>query len=294
MLDILWALLASIILYLLPGFAILQCVVVQGMPRARQLFFALVLSLIVVPYLLITIGQVLHFIPNPLHIGIISVLFLILAFILKKINRRPLISLQTPQGETNPGKRFEPILVWVGIIVFSILVNLPRLAMFVFGGKTQFVAPFDETWHLAELVSVARTGIAPAHYYYPNLSLTYYYASWVMPAILGNIPGYVISLNRAMSIHTVVQTAAFLGSIYYFLLYNLKRGWVRALGMAFFSVIGGFDLYMQFPSTYVMDWWQKAITWLTPYFQISQFVTLYVFGPNNWGGHGGLGGFFYM
>lgn len=82
------------------------------------------------------------------------------------------------------------------------------------------VFPWDETWHLAQLTSVARTGIPPQHYLFPTLRLSYYYASWIYPAIIGNLPVFQVSLARAMAIQAYIQVFAFLGAVYCFLRYN--------------------------------------------------------------------------
>jgi hypothetical protein len=60
-----------------------------------------------------------------------------------------------------PVSLLEQAAVFIFIALFSPVALLPRLDMFLNGGQVQLVAPADETWHLAQLISVAKTGIPP-------------------------------------------------------------------------------------------------------------------------------------
>jgi hypothetical protein len=153
------------------------------------------------------------------------------------------------------------------------------------GGQALDLGPWDESWHISQLISVARTGIPPSHYFFPSIRLGYYYASWVLPAILGNLPGVLsVSLLRAMGIHVFIQIFTFLGLIYVILQYNCKWVWVRLAGISLFTVMGGFDLFASLPQVDTIDWWQTNAQWLIGKIQISQFPTLYILVPQHLAG----------
>jgi len=133
---------------------------------------------------------------------------------------------------------------------------------------------------------VARSGIPPAHYFFPSIDLGYYYASWILPAILGNLPFSPVSLMRAMSMHGYLQVFAFLGIIYLLLQLNIRSLWARLAGIAFFTLMGGFDLFARLPGVDDIEYWQQHLGWVSGdvKMQMSQFSTLYMWVPQHLAG----------
>lgn len=275
---------AAVLLYYLPGFAFLQLADLQPRRKLTQAYLSLALSLVVVPYFFQAVGNIFPFIPNGYSLALLVILLLAAAWLLKRLGLRPVIRLEGDEGQPGWAGILEQAGVSLFILLFALVALLPRLDMFFQGGAAGMVNPWDETWHLAQLTSVARTGIPPQHYLFPSIRLSYYYASWIYPAILGNLPLLQISLSRAMAIQAYVQVFAFLGAVYCFLRFNFKGWWVRLVGLSFFSVMGGFDLYASINNPNNAEWWQKGAKWLVSNNQISQFVTLYAWVPQHLAG----------
>lgn len=279
--DMLIAVLIALVLYVLPGLAVLQIFRFSSkLGLWDRLALSIVLSIIIVTYTFVAVGNIFHFIPTPVHVLVFSAILFVIAFVLQRANRRPdLQFIKFPEHFSVP--RLEKLLVWLFIIGYAILANLPRIIMFVEGGNLIESAPLDEPWHIAELVSVARSGIPPLHYYFPDLKLTYYYAAWVYPAIIGNTPFIQISLSRAMSIHVFMLIFSFLAACYYLIYSNIKSRLVRIAGILMFTVMGGFDLFVKLPGIEFIDWWQLVSRWITSNLQISQFTTIYIWVPHH-------------
>jgi hypothetical protein len=271
----------AIPLYLIPGYLVLWLCNMRGMSRWSRMFFSLCVSLVIVPVSFIFFGNKFNFIPGLFSYLLLIMFLLALGLILRRLKRRPMIQMSEI---ASPALTVEVIVAWVAIFLYAILANLPRVAMFVQGAMTLRITPWDETWHLTQLVSVARTGIPPAHYFFPEIRLVYYYASWIYPAVLGNMPFIQVSLARAMAVQAFIQTFAFLGLVYYLLLYNFKTWWVRLMGVSFFTIMGGFDLFATLPSIKLVDTWQSRVGWLVSDMQISQFSTLFAWVPQHMAG----------
>ena len=269
--------LLAIPLYLLPGYIVLWMCNIRGMNQWTRLFFSLCISLVIVPVAFIFWGNFLHFIPGLVPYLILTAFLAVLGGILRLHKKRPVI--RFPELDF-PIAKLEKILAWAVIIFFTLITSLPGIGMFLQGDKTLTISPYDSVWHLAFLVSVARTGIPPAHYFFPTLKLFYYYASWIYPSILGNLPFLHVPLVRALVLHAFIQTFAFLGLIYFFLSYNFKRWWVRLMGLSFFTFMGGFDLFAGLPAM-KYEAWQSTVGWLISNLQIAQFSTWYEWVPQH-------------
>jgi hypothetical protein len=272
------------LLYLIPGNAVLLLAEIRGLRWPRRQFLALCVSLVVVPYSL-QVAANLHPLPvGPLPLAALCAGAILVAWILKRRDRRPVISFRAPRPGFSTPQRLEEVLAWLAISGFALVAILPRLHMLLQGSQTPLVAPWDETWHLAQLTSVARTGIPPRHYFFPQLHLAYYYASWIYPAILGNLLPAGVSLARAMALHSGIQVFAFLGLCWLFLRANISDWRVRWLGLAFFTFAGGLDYFASAPVIDTVDWWQSRAAWLASDLQVSQFVTLYLWVPQHLAG----------
>jgi hypothetical protein len=282
--EIVFTILIAAVIYWLPGYLVLQLVDLQGASRTIRFCLAVCLSLIIVPSLFLAVSNVISFIPGAIPWFILVVILIAIAWLLKRTHRLLPVRFGTTGGEPLNAKWTEQVGAIGWIAIFSLVALLPRLDMFFFGGSTHIMGTWDETWHLAQLVSVARSGLPPQHYLFPTISLSYYYGSWIYPAILGNLPWLEVSLARAMALHAYIQTFAFLGLVYCLLLANYKRWWVRLAGLGFFTLIGGFDFYASMASSNTADWWQGSVGWLISGFQASQFVTLYAWVPQHLAG----------
>lgn len=281
MLSILYALGIAIVLYILPGFLVLSCFDLRKGTMLDKLILSLALSLVTVPYFLASASNLFHF-----QLGLIPWLLLTLLFggaslALRLSKKRLAVQSHLGANVVKEPCRLERYLVVVFLLGFAALCNLPRILMLMQGEVAMEVAPWDENWHIQQLVSVARTGIPPVHYLFPSIKLAYYYASWIYPAILGNLPGPYISLMRAMSIHAFVVIFTFLGLVYLLLQKNIKQTWVRLAGVAFFTVMGGFDLFTRLPNIDSAEWWMRNAGWLTGSIQISQYASLYAWVPHH-------------
>lgn len=281
MLSLLYSLVIAAIFYLLPGFILISCLDTRRLSLVEKLFLSLALSLVTVPYFLASASSLFHF-----QLGLIPWLILVVMFagvsvVLRLLKKRPVMQSVSAAGvlkEPHPLEQYGVLLFLLGFAAFC---NLPRILMFMQGEMAMDVAPWDENWHIQQLVSVARTGIPPTHYFFPSIKLAYYYASWIYPATLGNLPGPAISLMRAMSIHSFVVVFTFLGLANIVLQKNIKQVWVRLAGLAFFTIMGGFDLFTRLPNIESAEWWMRNAGWLTGSIQISQFATLYAWVPHH-------------
>lgn len=269
------------LVYLIPGNAVLLLADIRGLTWPRRQFLALCVSLVAVPYLLQAAANIHPFSVGPLALGAACAVAVLVAWILKRRDRRPKFALRAPGAGFSTPRRLEEVLAWLAISGFALVALLPRLHMLLRGSDTLLVAPWDETWHLAQLTSVARTGIPPRHYFFPQLHLAYYYASWIYPAILGNLFDAGVSLARAMAVHAAIQVFAFLGLCWLFLRTNISDWRARWLGLAFFTFAGGLDYFASAPVIDTVDWWQTRTAWLASDLQVSQFVTLYLWVPQH-------------
>ena len=181
---------------------------------------------------------------------------------------------------TFPPSRGETILAAAFILLFTLAINLPRLDFLVNGNLATWGGSGDEYWHLAELVSVARSGLPPRHYFFPDQPLVYYYWSWIYPAILANTPGLGVSLARALAVHAIMQTGAFVGLSWYLLRLNLRSRLARWGGLWALTLAGGFDFFATL-SMYKVEDWQRRVVWLVSNNQISSFPTLFMWVPQH-------------
>ncbi len=89
-----------------------------------------------------------------------------------------------------------------------------------------------------------------------------------------------------MSIYAYIQVFAFLGIVYLVLQFNLRSKWTRLAGVAFFTIMGGFDLFARMPGVDDVEFWQSNAGWLAgnATMQVSQFSTLYLWVPQHLAG----------
>jgi hypothetical protein len=275
----------ALLIYLIPGIIVLDWVGLRDLRGINRLVVALALSMVIVPVTFILIGNIIPFQPGLFAWLILVVLLIGVSFLLRYRGLRGQVRLGGASETGGKPSWVEIYGVYAFLIAFAAFTNLPRILMIFKGGQALDLGPWDETWHIAELISVARTGIPPTHYYFPSLQLGYYYGSWILPAILGNLPGsFSVSLLRAMGIHVFIQIFTFLGLVYVILQTNFKSAWVRLAGISLFTVMGGFDVFARLPKVDYVDWWQLDAQWLIGKIQISQFPTLFSWVPQHLAG----------
>ena len=271
----------AVIAYVLPGFLALHLV---DLPRARwwhRLGFAVPVSLVIVPFFLVAVSNVLPLQPNPFWLIALVALLGVGVVILRRSRRLPRLGLRTRDGAgDSPPSRGETILAAAFILLFTVAINLPRLDFLVNGNLATWGGSGDEYWHLAELVSVARSGLPPLHYFFPDQPLVYYYWSWIYPAILANTPGLGVSLARALAVHAIIQTGAFVGLSWCLLRLNLRSRLARWGGLWALTLAGGFDFFATL-SMYKVEDWQRRVVWLVSNNQISSFPTLFMWVPQH-------------
>jgi hypothetical protein len=274
----LFFLILSVGMYCLPGLAILRLIRLKGIGRIGQVLLSVPISLVAVPVCLVVVSNIAPFIPSYWMVLALSILVACVGWWLRHIKKCPELNLRGRNGDAPSPSRREWILIGGFIVFFSLLVNLPRLDMFVHGEQATVAASWDEYWHIAELTSVARTGIPPQHYLFPDISLVYYYFSWILPASLVNQSLLSISLARALAWHSFLQVLAFIGLVYFFLRLNTRHQLGRIGGLSFFTFLGGLDYFVTLRQ---VEWWQKDVEWLVSNNQISSFVTLYMWVPQH-------------
>ena len=271
--------------YWAPGYALLSLLGVKGVGRVGQVLLAVPVSLVVVPYALAVVGSVVPLLPSLWMLAAGSVLLFAGALLRRRWTRDKWIGVRARNRGASSPKPVEWVGVSVFILVFSALMSLPNLELLVHGDQALAIGTQDAYWHIAELTSVARSGIPPVHYFFPDANLSYYYWSWIYPALIANQGLVRVPLARAYAIHAFVQVVAFLGLCYYLLRQNLSRALGRLSGLAFLTVVGGFDFFVNMGQTKAgSEWWQKSVPWLVSPNQISFFVTLYMWVPQHLAG----------
>ncbi len=278
-----WLVLAGTVslAYLLPGMALQSLVRLRGVGWGGRVTLAICLSIVVVPFTFVTVGNLVPFRPNMMHLCILSSILLLGGLILSLLGKRPVIEFRPRNGGVWPPTRFEWILASCFVVGFAALVNLPRIEMLVHGDQAVVAATHDEYWHVAELTSLARSGIPPRHYLFPDSNLVYYYWSWVLPATVANAFAGHVALARSLAVHGFTQVAVFLALAYVLIRANTRSQLARALGMGFFSLIGGFDY---FTTMVHVEQWQGQVRWLHSDLELSAFPTLYVYVPQHLAG----------
>ncbi|MGD0575663.1 MAG: hypothetical protein ABSB61_09930 [Anaerolineales bacterium] len=274
-------LLVSCVGYWLPGYALLQLVSIRGLSRWGQGLLAVPVSLVIVPYGIALFAGFVHFTPSFFPVVLLSLLVWAVAWLLKRSGRSIVLDFGSADRGTSPVRWTERLIASAFILGISLAFNLPRLEMFVHGSQALVAASGDEYWHIAELTAVARSGVPPFHYFFPDFPLSYYFWSWFYPALIANQGIVDVALARALALHALVQTVAFLGLMYYFVRETTRTWTARVLGMGFVTVLGGFDVFPTLGGGASIEWWQEYVPWLRSSNEISSFATLYIWVPQH-------------
>jgi hypothetical protein len=267
--------------YFLPGYAVVNLVETKGIGRLAKCLLAVPISLVFVPFSLAVIGNLFPFIPSLWQVLLLALLIWVLGELLRRSQRRPSVNFRERNQDLESPRRLEWLLASIFILGFSLIINLPRLEMFVHADQGVYLPSWDEFRHLTVLTSVARSGIPPRNYVFPDLSLVYYYWSQIYPAAIANSGFVAFSLARAFAFHAFIQTAAFLGLVYGFLRANAHSWLSRVSGMGFFTIFAGFDYFVTMSG---IEWWQKHVPWLVSDNEIFSLPLLYFFAPQHLAG----------
>jgi hypothetical protein len=271
----------ALLAYVLPGWLALHLVELPRASRWLRVALAIPVSLLLVPFFLVAVSNFVPLRPNPFWLMALVALLGVGVVLLRRSRRVPRLGLRARDGAGGIAvSRGEALLVGAFILLFALAINLPRLDFLVNGNLATWGGSGDEYWHLAELVSVARSGLPPHHYFFPDQPLVYYYWSWIYPAILANTPGLGVSLARALAVHAIVQTGAFVGLCWYLLRLNFRSRLARWGGLWALTLAGGFDFFATL-SMYKVEDWQRRVAWLVSNNQISSFPTLFMWVPQH-------------
>ena len=167
--QIITTFLAILFVYFLPGLVVLWTLDFGSLRLIHRLFWVLVSLLIFVPVGMITFGGIIPFVPGPAALLVWMGIALALGFASNTLGRRLVLALK--HTYTSQAPRFhEHLLAAVWVLGFALLINLPRFEMFGRGAAAVFINPPDDHWHIAQLISVARTGIPLRHYLFHKLT----------------------------------------------------------------------------------------------------------------------------
>jgi len=276
--QILLIVVAMLLVYIIPGLVVMWMARFDSLRVGGRVLWALTLTLIFVPSGMIAVDGFVPFIPGQTALLVWIGVVLLIGLILRLLGSMPSLAIKAADLFPKPSKG-EQLFAIAWIMAFAVLINLPRAEMLLRGAQAVFINPPDDYWHVAQLISVARSGIPPQHYFFAGIDLVYYYASWVLPAILGNIRFTGIMLTQTMAIHAILQTVAFLWVCWYFLSLNVRNRSARLAGLAFFTLAGGFDLYAHFGVP--VEGWQSAVSWLVSQNVILQFANQFLYIPQH-------------
>jgi hypothetical protein len=271
--EILFLLIIGVVAYILPGGLVLAALRPKELHRWEWVFLSTAISLVIVPFYFSVLSLI-----SPIRISIawLAPLVLILGLVAVFQARRtgqPLFSLRN--RHTAQISRADRLLSVGWVVLFSILICLPRLNFFWMGNSASWGGSGDEYWHLAELVAVAFSGLPPAHYFFPDLQLAYYYWSYIYPSLLVNIAPLQFAPARVLALHSFVEVLAFTGLACMLLQRNFGSRLARWFGLWALTIAGGFDFFVTMNLAKYEDWQQQA-AWLISKDQISSFPTLYL------------------
>jgi hypothetical protein len=279
--DVVGFLFIAAIAYTLPGLAMMQWAHWEGLGRGARLLISVAVSMVVVPFVFAVLGGVTPIQPNGIGLLALTLGLAAIGWILQKTGRAPHFRMRARNKQLGAPNRLEWVLVALAVLAFSLLINLHRLEEFAHGAQGLFIPLSDEQRHLTVMISVARSGIPPHNYFFPDLPLVYYYWSQIFPAAIANQGLFAVSLARAFAFHAFLTTALFLGLIYAFLRWNARSAAARWFGLASVTVFSGFDYFVTMGA---LEWWQQKVVWLHSANEIFSLPALYFFAPQHLAG----------
>jgi hypothetical protein len=270
-----------IIAYWIPGAALATLVEWRGASRITRLLAPFALSIVVTPVALAFPSLAVSYKPNLWILSGVSAALFFIGWLLARLGKRPALDLRPRSG--NPPSRREGILGTIILVLVALMAVLPQLHLILNGSEVGSAVLSDTYWHVAEVTSIARSGVAPAHFLFPDLPLLYYFYSWIYPAVLAGLPTIGQSLTRNLSIHAAINLFVFLGVLYFFLRMNLKSAKSRGFALVFLTLAGGFDFFVA-PSLSSHEWWQAWTPALVSLVQIPSMLSTYMTEPQHLAG----------
>jgi hypothetical protein len=264
--------------YWLPGAALASLIEWRGFGRLARWLAPFALSIVVTPVLLVLPTLFTAYRPGLWTLAIFSAALFLAGGLLARLKKRPVLGLRNRVNKP-PSKR-ETILGAAFVLLVTGMAMLPRLHMLLYGGEIGTANLSDTYWHIAETTAIARGGIPPRHFLFPDLPLLYYYWSWIYPAVLGDLPSLGGSLLRLLNVHTAVNLLVFLGVLYAFLRLNLHSPKTRWFALVFLTLAGGFDFFTG-PSLLSHEWWQNYSPALVSKVQIPALLTNFITEPQH-------------
>lgn len=281
MLPVLIEWIGVLLAYWLPGAALASLIEWRGFGRLARWLAPFALSIAVTPVLLVLPTLFSAYRPNLWVLAIFSAALFLAGGILARLGKRPVLAIRN-RAKSLPSAR-ETVLGAAFVILVTGMAILPRIHMLLYGAEIGTANLTDTYWHIAETTAIARAGIPPRHYLFPDLPLLYYYWSWIYPAVLGGLPTLGGSLLRLLNVHTTVNLLVFLGVLNAFLRMNVNAPKTRGIAMVFLTLAGGFDFFTG-PSLLSHEWWQNFSPALVSEVQIPALLTNFVTEPQHMAG----------
>jgi hypothetical protein len=278
MIPTLLSVIAIPLVYWLPGAAFAGLFQWRGVGRWTRALAPFAISLVISPTLMVLPAAVISYKPTVWVLGGFSLVLLVIGWTLAARGKRPVLEFRSRAA--NPASRREKILGSILVCAIAVLAMIPRLHLILYGSHVASAGISDIYWHLSELTSIVRSGLPPAHSLFPDLSLIYYYWSWIYPAVLASLPPLGVSLMRLLNVHAAINLLIFLGVLLFFLQSNLNTSRSRTFALIFLTVAGGFDFFTA-PSMFSHEWWQAASPALVSQVQIPSMLTTYMWVPQH-------------
>jgi hypothetical protein len=273
MMELIFLLILGAALYLTPGWLLLAALRPMGLRRWERLFLSVAASLVIVPFYFSVLS--LGFSATVSVAWLLPLLVILGLAAIFQARRAGPPSFQMRNRHMGTIGRLDSLLSVAWVILFSIVICLPRLNFLWMGNAAAWGGSGDEYWHLAELVSVAFSGLPPRHYFFPDLQLAYYYWSYIYPSLIINLNPILMAPARALALHSFVEVFAFTGLACSLVQRNFASRLARWTGLWALTIAGGFDFFVTMNLAKYEDWQQQAV-WLVSRDQVSSFPTLYL------------------
>ncbi|MGA2111392.1 MAG: hypothetical protein ABSG98_04490 [Anaerolineales bacterium] len=264
--------------YWIPGNAVFSLLQWKGLSRPVRWLLPIPLAQIAVPLFFVAVSWL-----HPIHATLLGLLLfsgLVYAcgLLLRWRSGQPIFAFHSRSRNSSP--RWEQIGVPLFLGAFALLVMIPRIPMLIRGDQVSSALVSDIYYNLAGVTSVARSGLPPRNYLFPDLPYAFYYFSWIYPAILGSWPLQGLELVRTLNLHDLVGLATFLALAYGFLRANLSSVGARLIGLVFLTLTGGYGFFAS-PGPSFHQWWQTSVPFLVSEVQISSFLENYLWAPEH-------------
>jgi hypothetical protein len=264
--------------YWLPGASFYSVFEWKGIGRRWRWLIPFALSLIIAPLSLGALTALSLSAPLALPLAIVCGFWFCLGMILRRAGKRPILEFR--RRVTDPITRTETAWMILAILAVGFIAFLPRLDLLLRGTQTSSAGISDIYYHLSELTSLARSGLPPRHFLFPDIPLDYYYWSWLLPAAAAGLPILGSSLMRVMNAHVLATLLVYLSLLWVLLRANIGSGKARWLAFGSLTLFGGLDFFSD-PNTLPHEWWQAAVPWLISPVQIPSFLVTYMWVPQH-------------